>query len=145
MYEHLLVGLDGSPAAEGVLEHAEALAGAFHSTITLVRATISPELLIAETANTGSTPGEALGLIDPTPIVEADHATSLPSEIAREPTGRPVSRWASTTCRRICSCLSVSTPMNSRSAVPGLFRGWCGGGGPPPPAGESRGGWGCPP
>jgi nucleotide-binding universal stress UspA family protein len=77
MYEHLLVGLDGSPAAERVLEHAEALASAFHSTITLLRATVSPETLIAETANTGSNGGDALGIIDPTPIVEADHATAL--------------------------------------------------------------------
>ena len=43
MYEHLLVALDGSAAAERVIDHAEALAVAFHSTVTLLRATISAE------------------------------------------------------------------------------------------------------
>ena len=43
MYEHLLVALDGSHHAEKVLDYAEALAKAFHSTITLLRATLSAE------------------------------------------------------------------------------------------------------
>ena len=45
MYEHLLVALDGSPAAERVLEHAENLAVAFHSHITLLRSTVSAEMV----------------------------------------------------------------------------------------------------
>ena len=76
MYEHLLVALDGSPAAERVLEHAEALARAFSSTITLVRATISPEIVIAETAPAEAGIGPIASIQDPTPIVEADQSTA---------------------------------------------------------------------
>ena len=72
MYEHLLVALDGSPAAERVLDHAEAIARAFSSTVTLIRATISAETLLAETAGAGQTAGDVGGLIDPTPIVDMD-------------------------------------------------------------------------
>ena len=72
MYEHLLVALDGSAAAERVLAHTEALAQAFHSKITLLRATISPETLLAETSGTGVAAGDIGGVIDPTPIVEID-------------------------------------------------------------------------
>jgi nucleotide-binding universal stress UspA family protein len=73
MYEHLLVALDGSPHAERVLEHAEALAKAFGSTITLLRATVSAEILLAETAGSGQTLGDISPVMDPTPILEADH------------------------------------------------------------------------
>src|SRR6266851_5585159 len=45
MFEHLLVSLAGSPAGERVLDHAEALAVAFHSTVTLLRATVAVEYL----------------------------------------------------------------------------------------------------
>jgi nucleotide-binding universal stress UspA family protein len=76
MYEHLLVALDGSAAAEQALDHAEALAIAFSSTITLLRATVSAETLIAETATTGTAAGEVGSLVDPTPILEADHAVA---------------------------------------------------------------------
>lgn len=72
MYEHLLVALDGSPTAERVLEHTEALASAFGSTVTLFRATVAAETLIAETAGTGQTAGEIGSMIDPTPILEAE-------------------------------------------------------------------------
>jgi nucleotide-binding universal stress UspA family protein len=75
MYEQLLVALDGSPAAEHVLEHAEALASAFGSTVTLLRATVSVETILAETAG-AETIGEIAPVIDPTPIVEADHDTA---------------------------------------------------------------------
>jgi nucleotide-binding universal stress UspA family protein len=75
MYEHLLVALDGSPAAEKVLVHAEAIARAFKSSVTLLRATVSAETLIAETA-AGENVGEVVPLIDPTPIVEADRQTA---------------------------------------------------------------------
>ena len=73
MYEHLLVALDGSPHAERVLEHTEALAKAFGSTITLLRATVSAETLLAETAGSGQTLGDISPVMDPTPILEADH------------------------------------------------------------------------
>lgn len=77
MYEHLLVALDGSPAAERVLEHAEALARAFSSTITLLRATISQEMVIAETAPAEAGIGPIAAIQDPTPIVDADHQTAV--------------------------------------------------------------------
>ena len=77
MYEHLLVALDGSPAAERVLEHAEALAIAFHSSITLLRATVSAETLLAQTANSGTTLGDVAPYVDPTPILEADQDAAV--------------------------------------------------------------------
>jgi len=77
MFEHLLVALDGSPAAERVLEHAEALAVAFHSTITLLRATISAEMFVAETAGGETVVGEVLATVDPTPVLEADRTAAV--------------------------------------------------------------------
>ena len=79
MYKHLLVALDGSPAAERVLRHAEALASAFHATLTLVRATISVDMILTETGGGGET---ALGqlaspTVDPTPILEADRSSAV--------------------------------------------------------------------
>ncbi|HLZ30594.1 MAG TPA: universal stress protein [Chloroflexota bacterium] len=84
MYEHLLVPLDGSPAAERVLEHAEALASAFGSTVTLFRATVTAEALLAQTAGAGQTVGDVGPLIDPTPILEAerDEAVRYLDEVA---------------------------------------------------------------
>ena len=73
MYERLLVALDGSASAERVLDHAEALAGAFGSRITLVRATTSPEVLLAETAGTGPGVGDLTPAMDPTPVIQAEH------------------------------------------------------------------------
>lgn len=74
MYEHLLVALDGSAAAEAVLDHVVALASAFGSRVTLLRATVSTERVLAETAGpTGA--GDAAALIDPTPILDADRET----------------------------------------------------------------------
>jgi len=49
MYEHLLVALDGSTTAEQVLDHTQAMATAFGSRVTLIRATVSAEQLFAET------------------------------------------------------------------------------------------------
>ena len=77
MYEHLLVALDGSQAAERVLEHAEALAGQFGSTITLLRATISTEMVLAEAAPANAGIGAIPAIQDPEPIVEADHASAV--------------------------------------------------------------------
>jgi len=73
MYEHLLVALDGSDAAERVLPHAEALAAAFGSTLTLLRATVAAETLLAQSATGGgANVGDVGTAIDPTPIIEAD-------------------------------------------------------------------------
>jgi nucleotide-binding universal stress UspA family protein len=77
MYEHLLVALDGSPHAERVLEHAEALAKAFHSTITLLRATVSAETLLAQAATGGATLGDGAAFVDPTPILDADRDAAV--------------------------------------------------------------------
>src|SRR3982074_378124 len=76
MYEHLLVALDGSPAAERVLPHAEALANAFGSQITLLRATVSPEMILPETASGDATVGGLAPTLDPDPIVEADEESA---------------------------------------------------------------------
>jgi nucleotide-binding universal stress UspA family protein len=57
MYEHLLVALDGSEAAERVLVHAEALANAFHSTVMLLRAVV-----------------DVTPPLDPTPILDAERS-----------------------------------------------------------------------
>ena len=77
MYEHLLVALDGSPHAERVLEHTEALAKAFGSTVTLLRATVSAETLLAQTAGAGQTIGDVAPVMDPTPILEADRDAAV--------------------------------------------------------------------
>jgi nucleotide-binding universal stress UspA family protein len=77
MYEHVLVALDGSAPAERVMAHAEAFAMTFKSTITLIRATVSAETLIAETASASPLAGEVAPPIDPTPIVEGDHEDAL--------------------------------------------------------------------
>jgi nucleotide-binding universal stress UspA family protein len=76
MYEHLLVALDGSPAAERVLEHAEALASTFHSHVTLVRATVSVEMVLAEEGAGDATTGQIAPTIDPEPILDADRDTA---------------------------------------------------------------------
>jgi len=77
VYEHLLVALDGSPAAERVLDHAEALARAFGSTVTLFRATDTAEALMAQTAGAGQGVGDVAPLLDPTPILEAERDEAI--------------------------------------------------------------------
>jgi nucleotide-binding universal stress UspA family protein len=72
MYEQLLVALDGSPAAERVLEHAEALATAFGSHITLLQATVSVEMVLAQEGAAEATAGEIAPSLDPEPVIEAD-------------------------------------------------------------------------
>jgi nucleotide-binding universal stress UspA family protein len=72
MYEHLLVPLDGSAAAERVLVHLEALAAAFGSKVTLLRATVSPEALLAQSTGAGPAAGDIGAVVDPTPIVDID-------------------------------------------------------------------------
>jgi nucleotide-binding universal stress UspA family protein len=77
VYEHLLVALDGSPAAESVLEHAEALAKAFGSTVTLFRATVAAEELMAQTAGSAQGVGDVGPMLDPTPILEAEREEAV--------------------------------------------------------------------
>jgi nucleotide-binding universal stress UspA family protein len=72
LYEHLLVALDGSPAAERVLEHAEALATAFGSQVTILRATLSAEMVIAQTGGGDATVGQVAPTMDPQPILDED-------------------------------------------------------------------------
>src|SRR6476469_10707811 len=75
MYEHLLVALDGSDAAERVLPHVEAFADAFHSKVTLISAVVSLEALVAQSSMSG--PGDSATLappVDATEILEAEHA-----------------------------------------------------------------------
>ena len=76
MYEHLLVALDGSRPAERVLDHAEALARAFGSEVTLLRATLSAEMVIAQTGAGDAAVGQMTPTMDPEPVLEADHSTA---------------------------------------------------------------------
>jgi nucleotide-binding universal stress UspA family protein len=70
MYERILVALDGSELAEGILPHVEALGRALGSTLIVARATTPPERVIAE-LNAGAVL-PAAGIIDPEPIIEAE-------------------------------------------------------------------------
>jgi nucleotide-binding universal stress UspA family protein len=72
MYTHVLVPLDGSPAAEAALPHVQALAEKFQARVTIIRVTVAPETVIAETASGAPGVPEAGPLIDPTPVVEAE-------------------------------------------------------------------------
>ena len=67
MYKHILVPLDGSQFAETVLPHAEVLAKAFTSGMTLVRVIPSEATIVAETMGL-----EPALTIDPTPLIEAE-------------------------------------------------------------------------
>lgn len=77
MYAHLLVALDGSPAAEHALDHAEAIAKAFGSTVTLFRATVTAEALMVQTAGAGQAVGDIGPLVDPTPILDAEREEAV--------------------------------------------------------------------
>jgi nucleotide-binding universal stress UspA family protein len=77
VYEHLLVALDGSPTAERVLEHTEALARAFGSTVTLFRATVAGEAVMTRTAGIGQSLGDVGPLVDPTPILEVEREAAI--------------------------------------------------------------------
>lgn len=70
MYDRILVALDGSEVAERVLPYVEALAARFGSTVSLLRATTAPGTIIAQTTAGGGM--VAPGIIDPTPIIEAE-------------------------------------------------------------------------
>ena len=70
MYSHVLVALAGSPLAEQILPHVEALASRFGATVTLFRAVTPPSAIMAGSAS-GVEP-VAPGILDPTPLVEAE-------------------------------------------------------------------------
>ncbi len=93
MYGQLLVALDGSPAAERVLEHAIALATAFGSRVTLLRATVSAEMVVAESAAGDANIGQVAPIMDPEPIIKADQetATDYLKGIAQQLASRNVS------------------------------------------------------
>src|SRR5918912_1599670 len=76
MFEHLLVAADGSPAAQRVRSLAEALAYAFHATVTLLRATISAEMYVAETSSGETAMGAVGTTLDPTPVLNADRSAA---------------------------------------------------------------------
>jgi nucleotide-binding universal stress UspA family protein len=73
MYTHLLAPLDGSEVAEAALPHVQAVAQRFGARVTLLRVTVAPETLIAEAATGAPGVPEAGPLLDPTPVVEAEH------------------------------------------------------------------------
>lgn len=70
MYSQILVALDGSPLAEQILPHVEALAGRFGSMVTLFRAVTPPSAIMAGSAS-GVEP-VVPGILDPAPLVEAE-------------------------------------------------------------------------
>jgi nucleotide-binding universal stress UspA family protein len=70
MYNHILVALDGSELAEQVLPYVKPLAEKFGSEVTLLRATTSPEQILA--AGGSASLSAADMVIDPMPIVEAE-------------------------------------------------------------------------
>lgn len=76
MYEHILVALDGSELAERVLPHAEALAGKFGSSVTLLRAITSLDSILAATAPTPmiGQPVVPYPSVDPTELLDAERA-----------------------------------------------------------------------
>jgi len=80
----LLVPVDGSAGAEAALPHVRALAEKFGSRITIMRVTVAPETVIAETSSGGTGAPDAAPLIDPMPLVEAeqDEATSYLDHLA---------------------------------------------------------------
>jgi nucleotide-binding universal stress UspA family protein len=72
VYTHLLVPVDGSAGAEAALPHVRALAERFGARVTIMRVTVAPETLIAETSGGGPGAPDAGPLLDPMPVVEAE-------------------------------------------------------------------------
>jgi nucleotide-binding universal stress UspA family protein len=70
MYARILVALDGSEMAERILPHVEPPSRALGSTLIVLRATMSPEAIVAELNGGAMLP--AAGIIDPEPISEAE-------------------------------------------------------------------------
>lgn len=69
MFQKIVLALDGSDAAEGILPYAEELARKFGASITLVRATTS----VAELMSVASAGGiDVPAVIDPTPMIESE-------------------------------------------------------------------------
>jgi len=85
MYQQIVVALDGSAAAEMILPHVTALATSFRSTVTLVWATESPEMILAETLPAAMSDAEPVLPVDPTPLVTQEHrdAASYLAGVAR--------------------------------------------------------------
>jgi nucleotide-binding universal stress UspA family protein len=75
VYQRILVPLDGSALAEQVLPYVQELAERFNSTLLLLRATLSPATVIANTAVAAEP--MAAAAIDPTPIVEAEEDVAV--------------------------------------------------------------------
>lgn len=70
VYGRILVALDGSALAEQIVPHAQALAGKFGSTVTLLRAVSPPGTILSGSAADATM--VAGPVVDPTPIVEAE-------------------------------------------------------------------------
>jgi len=82
MYEQIVVALDGSPLAEQILPHVEALAEKFNSTVTLVRAMLSAAQIAAMLEpSVGGVPLDP-SLIEETIDIERAEATSYLSQVA---------------------------------------------------------------
>jgi nucleotide-binding universal stress UspA family protein len=82
MYEQIVVALDGSPLAEQILPHVEALAEKFDSTLTLVRAMLSvPQIAALIEPSAEGIPLDP-SLIDETIDSERDEATEYLSHVA---------------------------------------------------------------
>ncbi len=82
MYEQIVVALDGSPLAEQILPHVEALAEKFNSTVTLVRAMLSAAQIAAMLEpSVGGVPLDPT-LIEETIDIERAEATSYLSQVA---------------------------------------------------------------
>jgi nucleotide-binding universal stress UspA family protein len=71
MYNRIVVALDGSPLAERVLPRVEPLAEHLGSRLLLLRAVRPPGLIAALAVGAAAQP-IAGGVVDPTPVVEAD-------------------------------------------------------------------------
>src|SRR5438270_9182172 len=84
MYQHILVALDGSAAAESVLPYVEALAGKFGSRVTLLRSSTPAEAVALEEATAGMPP-VVVPALDPQKIAddEARAARAYLADVAR--------------------------------------------------------------
>jgi nucleotide-binding universal stress UspA family protein len=96
MYTRIIVALDGSDLAERVLAYVEALADKFGSAVTLFRVTAAPGSIIAD-SGIGAEPVGA-GLIDPTPIIEAEQQEA--AEYLAAAAGRMRSRGFEVDCEQ---------------------------------------------
>ncbi len=80
MYNHILVALDGSELAEGVLPYVETLAEKFGSSVTLLQAITSPEAFAMATTTTpimGQPVFPYQASLDPNELTEAERGAAL--------------------------------------------------------------------